>query len=106
LNLPTFTVVAGANGCGKSTLTRWAKAFFQQSPLLDPDAIAVELQAESNIKLSDIEAGKEVIRSAESFLNVGVVVRIKRGADRIRSRRRQFRPRIAQIPNFLRRLAD
>jgi len=61
-------VIAGANGCGKSTLTRWAKAFFQQSPVLDPDAIAVELQAESNTELSGIEAGKEVIRSAEAFL--------------------------------------
>jgi predicted ABC-type ATPase len=68
LNPPTFTVIAGANGCGKSTLTRWAKAFFQQSAVLDPDAIAVELQAESNIELSDIEAGKEVIRSADAFL--------------------------------------
>jgi predicted ABC-type ATPase len=68
LNSPTFTVIAGANGCGKSTLTRWAKAFFQQSAVLDPDAIAVELQAESNIELSHIEAGKEVIRSAEAFL--------------------------------------
>jgi predicted ABC-type ATPase len=68
LNRPLFTVIAGANGCGKSTLTRWAKAYFQQSAVLDPDAIAIELQAESDTKLSDIEAGKEVIRSAEAFL--------------------------------------
>lgn len=61
-------MIAGANGCGKSTLTRWAKAFFQQSAVLDPDAIAEELQAESYTELSDIEAGKEVIRSAEIFL--------------------------------------
>jgi predicted ABC-type ATPase len=72
LNPPTFTVIAGANGCGKSTLTRWAKAFFQQSAILDPDAIAVELQAESNTELSNIEAGKEVIRSADAFLVGGV----------------------------------
>jgi predicted ABC-type ATPase len=72
LNQSTFTVIAGANGCGKSTLTRWAKAFFQQSAVLDPDAIAVELQAESNTELSDIEAGKEVIRSADRFLAAGV----------------------------------
>jgi predicted ABC-type ATPase len=44
------------------------KGFFQQSAVLDPDAIAVELQAESNTELSSIEAGKEVIRSAETFL--------------------------------------
>jgi predicted ABC-type ATPase len=68
LNPPTFTVIAGANGCGKSTLTRWASFFFQQSAVLDPDAIAEELQAESNTELSSIEAGKEVIRSAEAFL--------------------------------------
>jgi predicted ABC-type ATPase len=68
LNPPTFAVIAGANGCGKSTLTRWAKAFFQQSAVLDPDAFAVELQAESNTELSGIQAGKEVIRSAEAFL--------------------------------------
>jgi predicted ABC-type ATPase len=68
LSQPTFTVIAGANGCGKSTLTRWAKAFFQQSAVLDPDAIAVELQAQSGGELSDIEAGKEVLRSAEAFL--------------------------------------
>jgi len=72
LNPPTFTVIAGANGCGKSTLTRWAKAFFQQSAVLDPDAVAVELQAESNRELSDIEAGREVIRSANAFLAGGV----------------------------------
>jgi predicted ABC-type ATPase len=68
LNPPTFAVIAGANGCGKSTITRWAKAFFQQSAVLDPDAFAVELQAESNTELSGIEAGKEVIRCAEAFL--------------------------------------
>ena len=67
-----FTVIAGANGCGKSTLTRWAKAFFQQSAVLDPDAVAVELQAQSNAELSDIEAGKEVLRAADAFLQAGV----------------------------------
>lgn len=68
MSAPTFTVIAGANGCGKSTLTRWAKAFFQQSAVLDPDAIAVDLQAESDTILSNVEAGKELIRSAEAFL--------------------------------------
>jgi predicted ABC-type ATPase len=72
LKSPVFTVIAGANGSGKSTLTRWAKAFFQQSAVLDPDAIAVELQAESNTKLSDIEAGRELLRSADAFLTGNV----------------------------------
>jgi predicted ABC-type ATPase len=69
LNSPIFTVIAGANGCGKSTLTRWAKAYLQQSAMLDPDAVAVKFRAESDIELSDIEAGKEVIRSAHAFLD-------------------------------------
>jgi predicted ABC-type ATPase len=68
LNPPIFTVIAGANGCGKSTLTRWAKAFFQQAAILDPDAIAVELQAQSKQEVSDIEAGKSVIRLAEELM--------------------------------------
>ena len=68
MNPPILTVVAGANGSGKSTLTHWAKDFFQQSAVLDPDAIKLRLQAESNTQLSDIEAGKEVIRSAEVLL--------------------------------------
>jgi predicted ABC-type ATPase len=69
---PIFTVIAGANGCGKSTLTRWAKAFFQQSAVLDPDAVAVDLQARSDSRLSDIEAAKEVLRAAEAFLQAGI----------------------------------
>ena len=42
---PTLTVIAGANGCGKSTLTKWARALFQQTATLDPDAIAVEFRS-------------------------------------------------------------
>ena len=72
MSAPIFTVIAGANGCGKSTLTRWAKAFFQQAAVLDPDAIAVDLQAQSSSGLSDVEAGKEVLRAADSFLQAGV----------------------------------
>ena len=44
------------------------RRFFQQSAILDPDAIAVELQAESNTELGNLEAGKEVIRSADAVL--------------------------------------
>jgi predicted ABC-type ATPase len=41
---PSLTVVAGANGCGKSTLTLWSREYFQQFPVLDPDATAKSLQ--------------------------------------------------------------
>jgi predicted ABC-type ATPase len=69
---PILTVIAGANGCGKSTLTKWARAFFQQAPTLDPDAVAVELQAQSSGELSPIEAGKQVLMTAETYLRKGV----------------------------------
>jgi predicted ABC-type ATPase len=69
---PIFTVIAGANGCGKSTLTKWARAFFQQTATLDPDAIAVELQAQSSGELSPIEAGKQVLLTAAGYLDKGV----------------------------------
>lgn len=70
--MPTLTVIAGANGCGKSTLTKWARAYFQQSSILDPDAVAVELAAETSVEPSPIEAGKRVLISAEEFLVKGV----------------------------------
>jgi len=66
--MPTLTVIAGANGCGKSTLTKWARAYFQQSSILDPDAIAVELAAQNSEEPSPIEAGKQVLLAAEEFL--------------------------------------
>jgi predicted ABC-type ATPase len=69
---PILTVIAGANGCGKSTLTKWARAFFQQTATLDPDAVAVDLQAQSSGQLSPIEAGKQVLITAESYLEKGV----------------------------------
>ena len=69
---PILTVIAGANGCGKSTLIKWARAFFQQAATLDPDAVAVELQAQSSGQLSPIEAGKQVLLTAEDYLQKGV----------------------------------
>ncbi len=72
MTAPILTVIAGANGCGKSTLTKWARAFFQQTATLDPDAVAVDLQAQSSGQLSPIEAGKQVLITAESYLEKGV----------------------------------
>jgi len=69
---PILTVIAGANGSGKSTLTKWARAFFQQDPTLDPDAVAVDLQAKTSAEVSPIEAGKQVLTTAENYLKKGV----------------------------------
>jgi predicted ABC-type ATPase len=64
----TLTVVAGANGCGKTTLTRWARDEFQESSVLDPDAIARSQQATGVHTGSAIDAGREALRMAGSLL--------------------------------------
>lgn len=69
---PVLTIIAGANGCGKSTLTKWARAFFQQAANLDPDAVAVDLQAQTSVEVSPIEAGKQVLTAAKNYLKKGV----------------------------------
>jgi predicted ABC-type ATPase len=69
--MPTFTVVAGANGCGKTTLTRWAREEFQESSVLDPDAIARSLKATGANSGSIIDAGREVLLIAERLLISG-----------------------------------
>ena len=63
-----FTIIAGSNGCGKSTLTSTARDKFQQTPLLDPDAIAKSLQATLDSNSSNIEAGKKVLRQADELI--------------------------------------
>jgi predicted ABC-type ATPase len=68
LNVPVLTIIAGSNGCGKSTLTASAREEFQQAPVLDPDAIARSIQETLSDDYSDIEAGKRVLRLAEEFL--------------------------------------
>jgi len=69
--VPTFTVVAGANGCGKTTLTRWAREEFQESSVLDPDAVARSRQATGANSGSAIDAGREVLLMAERLLAAG-----------------------------------
>lgn len=68
MNRPLLTIVAGANGCGKTSLTTLARTKLQQVPLLDPDAIARSLQELSSGTFSDIEAGKEVLRQSAQLL--------------------------------------
>lgn len=68
MSRPVLTIVAGSNGCGKSSLTSLARSKFQDIPLLDPDAIAKSLQESVVGANSDIEAGKKVLRLAEEFI--------------------------------------
>jgi len=69
--VPTFTLVAGANGCGKTTLTKWAREVFQEAPVLDPDTITRSLQTTGTNSGSVIDAGREVLSMAERLLNAG-----------------------------------
>jgi len=68
LSHPILTIVAGSNGCGKSTITASSRDKFQISPVLDPDAIAKSIQGTVAGDASNIEAGKRVLRSAEQLL--------------------------------------
>jgi predicted ABC-type ATPase len=69
--MPTFTIVGGANGCGKTTLTRWAREEFQESSVLDPDAVARSIKATGTNSGSAIDAGREVLLMAERLLAAG-----------------------------------
>ena len=64
-----LVIVAGSNGCGKTSMTTLARTKFQQFPILDPDAMARSLQEASTKKTSDIEAGKQVLRQAEDLIS-------------------------------------
>lgn len=68
MSRPILTIIAGSNGCGKTTLTSSARDKFQQSPILDPDAIAKSIQEALVPNRSDIEAGKRVLRLAEELI--------------------------------------
>ena len=70
MSQPTPTVVAGSNGCGKSTLSASARSMFQEVPILDPDATAKSLQETSVARVSDMEAGRQVLLRAERLLRL------------------------------------
>jgi predicted ABC-type ATPase len=59
---PRLTIIAGANGCGKSTLTG-RSSFINKIPLLDPDAISKALQP-SIPGASAVTAARQVLISA------------------------------------------
>ena len=68
--MPTLTVIAGPNGSGKSTLTRvlWFKG---SDRLLDPDAVARELNPE-NPSAASILAAREVLKRTADYLKESV----------------------------------
>ena len=68
MSRPVLTIIAGSNGCGKSTLTSSARDKFQHNPVLDPDAIAKAIQETLTSHHSGIEAGKRVLRRAEELI--------------------------------------
>ena len=70
MSQPVFTVIAGANGCGKSSLTRLNREIFQGFPLLDPDAIALTLQPAPGSS-SALAAGRQVLLRASECLRSG-----------------------------------
>jgi predicted ABC-type ATPase len=66
VTLPQLTIIAGANGCGKSTLTS-RSTFIYKTPLLDPDAISKALQP--NIPgASAVAAARQVLISADKHI--------------------------------------
>lgn len=64
---PVLTLVAGANGAGKTSVTSLMREFFQQSPLLDPDAFARNIHSESTSE-TQIEAARKVLRLCEELI--------------------------------------
>lgn len=68
MSQPVLTIIAGSNGCGKSTLTSYGRSLFQQNSVLDPDMIAKSIQETLAADVSDIEAGRRALRHADELL--------------------------------------
>lgn len=68
MSAPVFTILAGSNGCGKSTLTAYGRSKFQDAAVLDPDAIARSIQDTMPSENSDLEAGRRVLLRAEELI--------------------------------------
>jgi predicted ABC-type ATPase len=66
---PRLTIIAGANGCGKSTFTA-RSSFVNRIPLLDPDAISKALQPTAP-GTSAVAAGRKVLNSARQHIQKG-----------------------------------
>lgn len=68
---PIFTVIGGPNGSGKSTLTAMLRRQGLAVPIIDPDAIARELNPNAP-ELAAIEAGREALKRQTAHLTSGV----------------------------------
>lgn len=66
--MPTLTIIAGANGAGKSTITRFGRELFQLHPVLDPDTTSKMNQIVGSSPGSPIEAGRTILRMANELL--------------------------------------
>ena len=68
MNPPRLTIIAGANGCGKTTLTRWDRKTFASIPTLDPDAIEKTLQS-TVVATSPIASARHVLNAAKQHVS-------------------------------------
>jgi predicted ABC-type ATPase len=66
--VPTLTIVAGANGAGKSTMTRFGRELFQPHPVLDPDTTAKMDRVMGSGSGSQIAAARTILRVANELL--------------------------------------
>ncbi len=66
---PRLTIISGANGCGKSTLTS-RSSFIYKIPLLDPDALSKALQP-SIPGATAVAAARRVLISAGEHIEKG-----------------------------------
>lgn len=66
---PTLTVIAGPNGSGKSTWTRTLRADLQV-PVIDPDAIARELNSAAPEQAA-VAVGREALRRQAVYIESG-----------------------------------
>jgi predicted ABC-type ATPase len=70
VNRPRLTIIAGANGAGKTTITKWDAEHFAVIPLLDPDAISKALQPTAP-GTSAVAAARKVLNSARQHIEKG-----------------------------------
>lgn len=67
MNRPRLTIIAGANGSDKTTLTRLNRIDFREFPLLDPDVIGKTLQT-TLPRTFPIAAARQVLTSAREHV--------------------------------------
>jgi predicted ABC-type ATPase len=68
--MPEIHIIAGANGSGKSTISKSISARFN-IPIIDPDAIARELNA-INPKKAAVAAGRIALERVQSYIDQSI----------------------------------